>query len=47
MAILVLGLILAVVLFFVLGFTTENEEVYTDAKGKTRVIKGPKVLRTG
>lgn len=47
MAILVLGLILAVVLFFVLGFTTENDEVYTDAKGKTRVKKGPKVWRTG
>ena len=47
MAILVLGLILAVVLFFALGFTTENDEVYTDAKGKTHVKKGPKVWRTG
>ena len=47
MAILVLGLILAVVLFFVLGFTTENDEVYTDAKGKTHVKKGPKVWKTG
>ena len=47
MAILVLGLILAVVLFFALGFTTENDEVYTDANGKTHVKKGPKVWRTG
>lgn len=47
MAILVLGLILALVLFFVLGFTTENDEVYTDAKGKTHVKKGPIVWRTG
>ena len=47
MAILVLGLILAVVLFFVLGFTSDNDEVYTDAKGKTHAKKGPKVWRTG
>ena len=47
MAILVLGIIIALVLFFVLGFTSDNDEVYTDAKGKTHVKKGPKVWKTG
>ena len=42
MAILVLGIIIALVLFFVLGFTSDNDEVYTDAKGKTHVKKAPK-----
>lgn len=47
MAILVFGIIIALVLFFVLGFTSDSDEVYTDAKGKTHAKKGPKVWKTG
>lgn len=41
MAVLVLGAIVALVLFVVLGFQSTGE-VYTDAKGRTRTRKGPK-----